>query len=240
MSSDNLLSDMEVFNGTKKNLLDKKNNIWLGVSISLKPYSEKLAKEYLKLISKYTKEKALVFIADEISSVNYNVLEKYSPETSVKKALEKGDTFIDNYKKFIKTLPKNVQSKIVLVRWKDVWNDKYNLMYNILKKEFETNKEFRKEVEAPIRMYLKNSGRTIEGSRIAKLSEYILKELPSLLDGVEYDGQIYKTFVYPTYGKTSLSLLSTQIQRGERFPELKKKLKIKGDNILIDFPIPKS
>ena len=44
-----VLNNLEIYNGEKEDILNKKNNLWLGVSISLKPYSEKLAKQYLTI-----------------------------------------------------------------------------------------------------------------------------------------------------------------------------------------------
>jgi tRNA-dependent cyclodipeptide synthase len=235
-----ILDNLKIYNGTKEDLLGRKANIWLGVSISLKPYSDELAKKYLQFIVKHTKEKALIFIGDEIAAINYKVLEKYSWETSLKKALEKGDLFVEKYERLIKTLSKEDQEKIIVVRWRDVWTDKLEKMYELIKEEYLNNPDFKKEIEAPIITYLKNSKRTIKESRVAKMSEYILKELPFLLDGVEYGKHKFKVFkllLYPTYGKTSLSELVTDIQQDKRFSELKKKLKIKGDHILIDSPI---
>ncbi|MDA3836664.1 MAG: hypothetical protein PF542_03500 [Nanoarchaeota archaeon] len=232
-----IIDNLKIYNGSKKDFSNKNTNIWLGVSISLKPYSEKLAKEYLKIISKYSNSGALVFIGDEIAAINYNVLEKYGKETSLKKALEKGDIFENKYRELIKTLSKEEQGRIKIIRWEDVWSGKLEEMYKIIKEEYSKNVEFKREVEAPIITYLINSKRTIKQSRVSKMSEYILKELPFLLDGVEYQNVEYKTLLYPTYGKTSLSELVSNIQNGEKYVELKNRLNIKGNHMLADSPI---
>jgi len=232
-----MIKDLIIHNGNKNDFLNKNNNIWLGVSTSLKPYSEKLSKDYLKLIVKYSRESALIFIADEIAAINYNVLEKYGKETSLKKSLQKGDIFLRRYKKLIKTLPKEEQSKIKLIRWKDVWAKRQEESYKILKEEYLTNPKFKKEIEAPIILYLKNSKRTIKESRVIKMSEYILKELPFLLEGVEFQNKKYNLMLYPAYGKTSLSKLVSNIQKGNEFQKIKKKLKLKGAHILADSQI---
>lgn len=234
---EDLLEDLSIFNGNLQDIVEKKNNIWLGVSISLKPYSDKLAKQYLKLIIKYSKDKALVFIGDEPAAINHRVLEGYGWETSLKKAIKKGDLYVKRYSKLIKELSPEEQRKIKIVRWRDVWSWKLEKIYEIIKKEYLSNSDFRKEVESPIIIYLVNSKRTIKSSRIAKMSEYILRELPFLLEGVEYGGVSYKTLLYPTYGKTSLSEVVTKIQKGERFVELKRKLCLEGNHILADSPI---
>ncbi len=234
---ENIINSLKIFNGELNDILSKKHNIWLGVSISLKPYSEKLAQQYLKLIIKYSKDSALVFVGDEIASINYNVLQNYSQETSLKKAMAKGDFFVNKYSKLVKTLSPEDQKKIKIVRWADVWTEKTEKFYDILKEEYLTNLVFKKEVDVPIISFLKNSQRTVKDSRVAKMSEYILKELPFLLDGVGYEQIKYNLLVYPTYSKVSLGELSSKIQKGEKYADLKKKLNLKGDHILTDSPI---
>jgi len=236
-NEEEILKGLCIFNGEREDLKEKKNNIWLAVSISLKPYSERLVKQYLEIIAKHSREQALVFIADEIAAINYKVLGGYGHNKSLKRAVEKGDLFIERYNEILKTLPPEMQKKIKIVRWRNVWTEKQEKMYKLIKEEYLSSPEFRKEVELPVITYLKNSKRTIKISRVIKMAEYILKELPFMLDGVEHEGVNYKTQLYPSYGKTSLSEIITKIQKGEAFKKLKEKLNIQGDHILVDSPI---
>ncbi|MFH1802192.1 MAG: tRNA-dependent cyclodipeptide synthase [archaeon] len=239
-SVEDILTGLSIHNGDFADFSGRKNNVWLGVSISLKPYSEELARKYLKTAVQCSRERALVLIADEIASINYRVLGGYSDRKSLEKALERGDSFAERYRKFVGELLPADRCRVEVVRWRDVWEGQQRERYEVLKEEYFSNPDFRDVVESPVITYLANSARTIKPSRVDKMADYILRELPSLLEGVEYKGMQYKTMFYPTYGKTSLGRVVEGIQRGELFHGLKEKLGLTGDHVLVDSLIPGS
>ncbi|MGV8169574.1 MAG: hypothetical protein ACP5N3_05980, partial [Candidatus Nanoarchaeia archaeon] len=108
--------------------------------------------------------------------------------------------------------------------------------YKILHEEYLRNSDFKQNVEKPIRYYLNSKGRHADNTRLEQLSEYVLRELPFLLNGIKYKNTEYKTMLYPTHGST-LSEFIINILTKEQYSALNRKLNINGDHILIDSPI---
>jgi len=209
-------------------------NLWLGVSISIKPYSDTIARQCVDIVANNSAERGLILVADEIAAINYRVLSGYSEQGAKNKAYEVGQTYVERYSDIIAA--SNVQN-IDIVRWCDVWSPRHSEMYDVLRAHYERDPEFRDEVQAPLLAYLQIKGRTVTDERIDRMSEYILRELPSLLDGVEYNGCSYKYMIYPTYRTTGLRALVNDVQTGIRFSGLKNDLHISGDHTLCDLII---
>lgn len=234
MKINNLISTFKIYNGELEEILEKENNIFLGVSISLKPFSQKLAKQYLEFIINHSKEHAGILIADDIAKINYHYIDKKSKAKSLEFAREKGDERIESYQRLIDKLEPQKQDKIQIYRWADVWNLEMKEKVDILRDEFNRNSDFKNQIKKPIVTYLKKRGRSINSKRLENLSEYILSELPSLLNGIVVNGISYKTMLYPTFSNTSMYEFVKEIQNSSKYEKLRDKLKIPCDNILID------
>lgn len=224
---------MQIYNGTLSDIVNKQRNIWLGISTSLKPYNQEQAKQYLEFIINYSKNRALVFIGDEISSINYQELERMSLQNALRKAERIGTKYEERFEQIKKTLSQEEQEKLEIIKWRDVWNEEQNTKYELLKEEYTQNNSFKKEIEAPIIEYLKNRRRTITHKRLETLSNYVLREMPFLLEGIQHQGIHYEVMLYPTYRK-SLSEFTTNILTKKEYQYLREKLKIQRTHILID------
>ncbi len=226
-------------NGTFDDIKDRQRNLWLGVSVSLKPYNEELAKLYVSFLTEYTKEDAIILIADDLAAINYKVLNGHSWGTSLKKARKDGDKQQNFYERIISCLSEEERKKIRILRWKNIVDEDLESKIQILKEEYNLNFEFQKEVHIPIIDYLESTKKTITDKRLNRLSIYILSELPIILDGVYNHGKRYSAMLYPTFSGSSLDKLSYNIQNEINFPHLKERLGVIGDHILIDAVIPR-
>lgn len=66
------------------------------------------------------------------------------------------------------------------------------------------------------------------------LSQYILYELPTLLDGIDYKKEKYRLLLYPTFESSGMSEVVTKIEQGEIFPSLKKKLNLVEKTAMVE------
>ena len=123
---------------TEQEVLSKKFNIYVGISLGNKWFTKDHIKEHLLWALKHTKERAGLLVADTLHAINYEVKEKKSVENARKKALRKGDEMISILKEIIKELPKEQQSKVDIIRWDDVKaNDYYKDFLSTITKEYE-------------------------------------------------------------------------------------------------------
>ncbi|MCA9459250.1 MAG: hypothetical protein KC550_01745 [Nanoarchaeota archaeon] len=228
---------LKISNGKAEEIYSREKNIWIGVSISLKEYSDIEAQKYLKFATKYSKEKAFVVIADDIAAINNKILGKgYEKRYPLEMARATGDLWKERYQENIRKL--KLEKKVEILRWRNIWTEKREEQYQILKKESETNLNIRHGIIEPMIYYLKCRGRNANQKRIDGLSEYVLRELPFLLDGIEYSGIKAKCLFYPSYNmKQNLTELSCEIQKNPKFEDLRNRLDIKGDLSIIDTKI---
>ena len=81
-----------------KEIMSKKFNIFIGISLGNKYYSKGNIKDYILWALKNTNKGVLVVVADEIHAINYRVLNNYSLERARKVALKKGDEIASSLK----------------------------------------------------------------------------------------------------------------------------------------------
>jgi len=213
-------------------------NLFIGISIGKEIPLPKL-KEIIKYAINNTSGKIAVLIADEISKINNQVVNGYSSGKSIKNALEDGNRYSDTLKTTINTNFKKFESKIHIIKWKDIDNKKINIQKNILQKELDNNDAFRKEIFFFISEYVKrrHNGKVLSEDKLYKLSEYILFELPTLLEGIKYNSEDYKIFLYPTYKETTMSKLILDIFTKNKYKKLKDKLKLTEPITMIEYYI---
>lgn len=233
-----MVLNLEFHNGKYEDIAQRQRDIWLGVSVSLKPYDPELARQYVDFIASYSKDNAVILIADDIAKYNYRHLDKAGWDAAKRRAKKDGDRMGSFYQEIVSMLPEHKQEAVDIIRWQDITTDRLERQISLLREEYMDSPELREEVHKPIVHYLQKKGRTITPERLEGLSDYVISELPSLCDGVVYDGRRYSVMLYPTYSGGSLDSLVCGIQKGTKFPELKEKLGISGDHILIDAFIP--
>ena len=109
--------NMRFFGANTKEIYNKKYNIFIGISISNKKLTPKMALNYLKWAVCNTREKVAVVIADKLNIVNYKILDKYSKNRSEKIAKKIGDEFEKMFRVAMKKLPEKGKNKVSVYRW---------------------------------------------------------------------------------------------------------------------------
>jgi tRNA-dependent cyclodipeptide synthase len=214
-------------NCTEREIQSKKFNIFVGISLGNKYFSNENIKKYIIWALKNTKDDVLVIIADKNHAINYEVLNAYNPDRSLQVALRKGLEIEESVKKIVRGLPKEKHHLIKICRWEDArkssyYQDKIKIFLN----EFQENSKFHDFIVKIVQENLGNKAEILDLEQLEKLALYVLDELPILLNGVEFEEKIYDLHPYP--GLSCLDDLLMNLQNGKVFPKLTKILEIKN------------
>lgn len=236
-----LIKTFKVVNGSLDEVLSKKRNLWLGVSVYRKPFSNKFSEQYLKFLCDYTNADFVpILIADTLAAKNICVLNrKVSLDRALTMSIKKGDEIINYYESVISELPLEHRQKIRFVRWDEAITDDIERQKEILKKEYENNPIFKELVHEPILFFLDMIGRSITENRLEELSDYILSEMPFFIGGLRFGHTLFDTELYTTYSRNVLSESIAKLFTDKRYKSLISKLEIEKPQILIDSYIPK-
>ena len=226
---------LKFFNATKKEVEERKYNVFIGISLGvLKHLTIETAKEYIEWALKNTKNKVAILIADEIAKFNYKIFSSYSEGKSERRAIREGDKYLDFFQQILQEFSKEEQKKILILRWKDIWNERKEKIKQILDEEYKSNKEFKEQVQFFLKKYSDKRNKDLDKEKLDYLSQYILYELPTLLDGIEYKNEKYRLLLYPTFESSGMSEVVTKIQQGKIFPNLKKKLNLAEKTAMVE------
>lgn len=223
-----------IFNSTIEEIKSKKSNIFIGISVGIKPLNIDLARRYIAWALEHTKDNIAILIADDIAKYNYMTFSSYKENKSVKRALRDG---IKHRKVIEETISKYFEgekSRIKIIHWNDIESEEHQKKKNTICNFYDEDKNFKERIKYFLDKYAKRRGKTLYEEKEKVLSQYILSELPTLLSGIDFEDAEYKTLLYPTYTSEGLSELATNISNGVEFPELGEELDIKGKTILVE------
>ncbi len=217
-------------NTNKEEVENKSFNIWIGISLGNKYFTKEHIQAYITWALEYTKERVLVVIGDALHASNLEVLDRRTPEAALRKALRMGDIKFDEVKEIISGLTTEQQTKVSVVRWKDILDtNEYKKNITIVLDAYKNNFAFRQEIQG-----ITKSGRKDRAERLEKLSEaeldrlcdYVLNEIPHFVNGVQGygDDTIYTLIPYP--GLSKLDELFVGLQNKTLFPEVAERLNI--------------
>ncbi len=224
------------FNTTQKEIEKKNYHIFIGISLGvLKPLTKEMAKEYIDWALKNTKNDIVILIADEIAKFNYRVFSQYSEGKSLRRALKEGDKYEHFFKEIKKEFSEQEKKKILILKWKDIWNEQKEKIRMKLEEKYKSNKEFRKIITSFVKKYAEKRGKKLSEEKFDYLSQYILAELPTLLDGIKYKNEKYNLLVYPTFVHSGMSDFVINVEAGKIFPELKKELNLEKSVAIVEF-----
>lgn len=215
---------VKVRGGKKEDVLSKKHNIFIGISMGNKWFTKEHIKEYIEWALKNTKEKVLIWIADKIHAVNYEVKNNQSHENALKRALREGDKKMIIIKEMIQELSKKERERIDIARWGDLEVLNYHIkLKDFFHEKFSKDKKFKESVLDVVTSTISLS---FTNTQIEKLSEYVLNELPEILATFTFKGVEYGCYPYPI--NTNVAAFVEKIQDKEIFPEIAKELKFKN------------
>lgn len=215
-----------ILNTTEEDVLSKKFNIFIGISLGNKDFSDETIKEYLRWSLEHTKKEVLILIPDKIHAINYEVKNRYSKERAMKIAIREGEKVKSKVETILNEFGSQKNTSIVkIVFWKDIETDEHLKNVEILRNEFKSNSDFRNLVISIVKdAVLLDRLTELDYER---LTDYVLEELPLLITGINYSETLYDLQLYP--GISSIDYLTVDLQKGERFPELTKKLNINNN-----------
>lgn len=229
----------KLFNITNEEIKERKYNIFIGISIGvLKPLSKTMISEYIAWSLERTQNNIVILIADEITKYNYRIFSKYSSGKSKRRAMLEGEKYVKYFQEFLKNIQKKDRKRINICRWNDIWNNRKEKIKQILEKEYNSNNAFKNKILFFINNYIEKRGKKLSRRKIEFLSQYILNELPTLLDGIKYHGVPYNFLFYPTFQGSGMSEFVMEILQGKKFPSLHKKLKFIHKTALVENYIP--
>ncbi len=217
-------------NTTPEDIKAKKFNIFIGISLGNKYFSEEHIKDYILWALGNTKEKAAVLIPDKIHSVNYEVRNGYTKERAVKTAVKEGEKVREIIKNILNDLSLQKRNSVEILKWEDIETTEHKNMTLVLNEEFNKNEQFKNVVIEIVKENIQSE--KITHSDYEKLASYPLEELPMLVGGIEHKGISYELLPYP--GVSKIDYLAIGLQEAEIFPELSKKLKVRTKSKLIE------
>ncbi|MDP2666061.1 MAG: tRNA-dependent cyclodipeptide synthase [Candidatus Diapherotrites archaeon] len=212
---------VKLYNITPKGLSLRQHHIFIGISLGT---AKKLTKDqitnWINWGKLYTKGQIVFLIADEIARFNYRVFSGYGETKSINRAFNEGL----KYEKLIRdiTMEKGIM-RVGVIHWRDIWNNEKEKIRLVLTEEYCTNEKFRTNILFFVRKYVKNRGVDPDESQLDYLSQYILYELPTLMDGISYNRTKYSLLLYPIFGRSS-GMSEFVVGLKKSFPNLNKKL----------------
>ncbi len=219
--------DIKLFGVNEEELNSKLFNIFIGISLSNKFLDKELAEEYLCFALGKTKEKVVVLIADEIDAINWEIFRNFSEEEAIEKVKNKGEGLAEMFENVIDKLERetdeNLHKKVKVITWNDIKTKNFLSAKKFIAEEYENNFEFKKRVLYFVDEYAKIRKKALSGDERDKLAVYIIAELSTLIEGIEYDKDLYQIVLYPTYVSSGMSEFVLDIQNGV-YPDLLEKL----------------
>lgn len=212
------------YNITQEKLNRSRFPVFIGISVGIKPMSEEIALSYFQWAEKHTSEVIQILIADEIAQFNYLACSHSTKPGALNRAIRDGDKYQIFFEKVLEKLTN--KANFNLLRWKDIKNEKFHVILKQVILEFETNQEFREAIITIGNQYLNRRSKEIKKDKINFVYQYLLHELPTLLDGIYVNDKKYNLILYPTYKHSGMSALVCDIQNGIRFQSLRDKLKL--------------
>lgn len=217
-------------NVDKIDILNKKFNILIGISLGNKFFSKENIEAYIEWAMNNTKGKIAILIPDKIHAINYEVKSNYSKTRAAKVALKQGDKIRKICEEFINKLDKDKSSCIKILKWQDIETISYKNMLKVINSEFNSNSDFKNLIIEIVRENVR--GEKLNLSDYEKLAMYVIEELPMLISGVEYGGQLYDLLPYPDLSK--IDYLTLDLQEGKNFSNITNSLEIKSKLKIIE------
>ena len=127
---------MQLYNvrgGSTEELYAHKYNIGVGVSLGNKWFTPENIIELVAWSLEYTREYAVVYVADSIHAINIEVRNRRSPASALTKALRLGEEVLQRVQQLSQTrFSVAEQSRIHYARWSDLGTPEFKKQLNFL------------------------------------------------------------------------------------------------------------
>lgn len=224
---------LQIYNAKEEDL--QNHSVFIGISVGIKPMSEEIALSYLRWADKHTSRPVHILIADEIAKYNYLACSHSTKPGALSRAIRDGDQYQVFFEKIIEQL-KETKNRFQILRWKDIRNERFHSILHEVEMEFRKNPEFREQIIFVAEKYLERRQKWICSEKKSFVYQYLLEELPTLLDGIYVDEVKHDLLLYPTYKHSGMSSLVSDIQNGLRFKNFGRRLKLEK-TVLVEWLI---
>lgn len=198
----------------------KEYNIGIGVSLGNKWFTVENIVELAKWALPYTRERVIVYVADSIHAINVEVRNHTSFENARKKVIKAGKELLEKIRESLEEeLSQGDAARVAYLQWDAIETEEYKRKVMILKAIYEEKADFRKAITDIVRNFTSKETKSFTESDIARLGDYIIAELPEILNRVPMGGFSCDAYAYPFDGE--LPVLNEKIQKGEVFREVK-------------------
>ena len=209
--------------GNKEDLENKKYTIGIGISLGNKWFSVENIIGLVNWSLQYSKDKIIVYVADSIHAINLEVRNKISYEKALEKTNKQGDEILNAVKSKVENeLSEEDKGRIIYVKWEEIRDEKYQNKVEYLKSLYNEETDFQSFIHSFVKNFLSKEERNFSAEEIHRLGEYIIEELPEVINRVAMKGIICDAYTYPFDGE--LTKITEKIQKGERFPEIKENI----------------
>ncbi len=209
--------------GNKEELEGRKYTIGVGISLGNKWFTPENIVELVKWSLVYSKDYVIIYVADSIHAINLEVRNRISFQNALKKAEARGQKILDDVKaEVVSKLSPDEIKKIVYVTWSDLETPSYKEKVKYLKSLYSDDVKFKNKITSIVKGFTSKETRIFSDFEVSCLGEYLVEELPELLNRVPMDNLICDAYVCPYDGEVTAFI--EKIQKGEIFPEIKKKI----------------
>lgn len=214
---------VKILDGSQAELEGRKYNIFVPISLGNLYFTKERVRELVLWALEHTRDCVAILICDNIHAINYEVLRRMNKRQSAAAARSLGDNKLNMAERIIRSLPREQRGRVLAVRWDDIEKDTFAETQNTLRGEYRTSIQFKAEVHRIVRVALKQKAPD-DLKAINRLGDYVIAEMPLMLNGIYVRGKKYEVFLYP--GLSELDALMSDIQNRRKFPDLAAKLKL--------------
>ncbi len=108
------------------------------------------------------------------------------------------------------------------MKWDEIADESYKNKVEYLRSIYNQNNNFQLTIHNLVENFITKEKKSFSNGQVHRLGEYIIEELPEVINRVHMQGIICDAYVYPSDGP--LNILIEKIQKGEEFPEIKEKI----------------
>lgn len=195
----------------KNKLTHSKCFLWVSIN---KPLDLKFWQDQIEYLKNNFSE-VIVLIADKIDIINQINIENKKYQEALDNTKNKFNLWKEFLLKRIKTIAKEnkesklgyewIKNKFCFICREDISNTKrFKDIYSILENKYINESSFKEEVWDILKNYLNARWKhdIIWADLLEKISGYILNELVTLIDGIDYKDNNYSCIVYTTFKET--------------------------------------
>lgn len=195
-------------------MLSTYNNVFVGISLANKTLSIDSVKSIIDLALSEFKCRRLVFlIADRLDLINWRVFEHGSATTFEDRINKRSLELRNCIKEGIGMYPRKI-GFIDIITWNDILNHAYWSLYMEIFSKFIEDKCFRGDLLQVAYMFASRRNKSISKSASNYLATYLIAELPTLINGIEYREKWYRSMIYPTYCREAIDDIAKKLVDG--------------------------